>query len=86
MVSFGIPQRGHLSSLLFILFMNDISRSFRYRKFILFVDDMKLYMLILSIEDCKKLQHDLNLFYNWCVNYGFSINYIKRFEILFMSI
>lgn len=40
-VSFSVLQWGHLSLLLFILFMNDISRSSRYSKLILFADDLK---------------------------------------------
>jgi len=52
----GVLQGGHLSPL---LFMNDINHVLHFCKFA-FTDDLKLYMPILTSDDCNKLQYDLN--------------------------
>lgn len=76
-------QGDHLSPLLFNLFINDIGHSFHYYKFLLFSDDLKLYISVLSIDDCTKLQHDLNNFQIWCMNNGLNININKCSQITF---
>jgi hypothetical protein len=55
----GVPQGGHLSPLLFILFINDIKKVIRHSKFLLFADDLKLFLEIRSVHDCQLLQNDL---------------------------
>lgn len=37
-----VPQ-GHLSSLLFLLSVNDLDKVLLYDEYVLFVDDLKLY-------------------------------------------
>lgn len=55
------------------------SRFFFHHEFVLFTDDLKLNMPI--IDDCIKLQKDLNQFKIWCLNYGLNINIYKCYQI-----
>jgi hypothetical protein len=82
-VTSGVPQGGHLSPLLFILFINDINYIFRYCKFALFADDLKIYMPISSLEDSNNLQYDLDQLNLWCVRNGLNLNTDKCFQITF---
>jgi hypothetical protein len=40
----------------------------------LFADDLKIYLTIVSVNDCKLLQHDFNSVHNWCLVNGVKIN------------
>jgi hypothetical protein len=55
------PQGSTLGSLLFNIFINDISTKIYYSNFLLFADDLKLYHVIKCVEDCKCLQADMHL-------------------------
>lgn len=46
----GIPQGGHLLQFLFLLLINDIS-VLKKCKFLLFADDLRLFMRVFSIDD-----------------------------------
>lgn len=48
----GVPQGGHLSPLLFSLFLNGLKQIIPNCKFLVFADDLKLFMKIKSIDDC----------------------------------
>jgi len=56
----GVPQGGHLSPLLFLIFTDDTSNIFLYGRFLVCADDVKLYLPIDSVEHSIKLQIDLN--------------------------
>lgn len=73
----GVPQGGHLSPLLFLLFINDVKLLFKFCKFSLFADDLKMYIKINSVNDCEKLQSDLVRFSNWCSTNKLKINIDK---------
>lgn len=62
----GVPQGSHLSPYLFNCFINDIGTNFKFCNFLLYADDLKLYRSISSIEDCYKIQQDLNNLSDWC--------------------
>ncbi|KAL4152657.1 hypothetical protein QTP88_000490 [Uroleucon formosanum] len=55
----GVPQGGHLSPILFLLFVNSIRNALPLCKLLCFADDMKLFMEINSAADCiPHLAHD----------------------------
>jgi len=65
----GVPQGSHLGPLLFLVFINDLSRVFKNSiKLLLFADDAKLFCSIQSISDSETSQDQLNKFYTWSVN------------------
>uniref|UniRef100_A0A2S2R394 Putative RNA-directed DNA polymerase n=1 Tax=Sipha flava TaxID=143950 RepID=A0A2S2R394_9HEMI len=73
----GVPQGGHLSSLLFILFINSINRYISASRVLLFSDDIKIYSKITSPPDCLQLQSDLNIFSLWAQRIGLTFNLNK---------
>jgi len=73
----GVPQGGHLSPLLFALFVNDIKSSLVNCRFLLFADDLKLFLKIQSLKDCLLLQEDLNSLVSWANNRGLELNISK---------
>lgn len=64
----GVPQGSNLGPLLFIMYFNDIVDSINQSSFELFADDLKIYRVIDTIEDCVCLQNDLNNVAKWCVS------------------
>lgn len=44
----------------------DINDYFRHTCFLLYADDLKIYREILSLDDCHKLQADLNHLTSYC--------------------
>jgi len=75
--SFGVSQGGHLSPILFSLFVSSANRVINHCKLLCFADDMKLIMQINSPDDCLKLQSDLNYFYKWSQKLGLTLNLDK---------
>lgn len=51
-VTSGLLQGSHLSPLLFILFINDLSSTLQYCNSLLFVNDFKIFKVIRNIQDC----------------------------------
>jgi Reverse transcriptase (RNA-dependent DNA polymerase) len=73
----GVPQGGHLSPLLFNLFINTVFLNTPSCRILLFADDAKLFARINSINDCDVLQSSLNSFIIWCKAVGLSLNVDK---------
>lgn len=64
--SSGVPQGSHLGPLLFNIFINDITTVIKYSQYLLYADDLKLFLKINCLHDCKLLQDDLNHVSEWC--------------------
>ncbi|KAL4131796.1 hypothetical protein QTP88_009052 [Uroleucon formosanum] len=76
-VSSGVPQGGHLSPLLFNIFVNSIFSNVPSVRLLLFADDAKLFSRISSSTDCDVLQSSFNNFINWCQAIGLTLNFDK---------
>lgn len=72
----GVIQGSTLGPLLFILFINDVVDRFDCRVF-LYADDLKIVNVIHSIDDCYKLQKDLNSLVLWCNENKLPLNVSK---------
>ncbi|XP_058827797.1 uncharacterized protein LOC131687719 [Topomyia yanbarensis] len=62
----GVPQGSNLGPLLFSLFFNDVCFVIPPGCRLIYADDLKLFLIVRSIEDCKELQKHLDAFSCWC--------------------
>lgn len=69
-----------LSSLLFLLFINDLSNGIQ-SKCSLFADDFKLYRRIDSMNDCRILQAHIGRLSNWCSENKLDLN-ISKYSVM----
>jgi len=65
-VTSGVPQRGHPSPLLFVIFVMDLSNCFKFCNYLLFFADLKKIANIFSFDDYSLIQNDLNRVSGWC--------------------
>ena len=83
-VTSGVPQGTVLGPLLFLCFVNDIpgivSSTVR-----LYADDVLLYRVVNSTEDCNRLQHDLNALYKWAETWKMLFNTTKCYYVRFTN-
>lgn len=77
LVKSGVPQGSHLGPLLFILFINDISTCFKFSKFLLYADDLKIFSTMVSANVGSLIQHELNLFFDYCSDNCLELNISK---------
>lgn len=78
----GVPQGGHLSPLLYYyLLMMLVLYSSNY---LLFVDDLKIYLSINSMDNSILPQNDLNKFSEWYLKSCFSVN-AEKFKCISFS-
>ena len=81
-VTSGVPQWTVLGPLLFLCFVNDIpgivSSTVR-----LYANDILLYRVVNSTEDCNDFQHDLNALYKWAETWKMSFNATKCYYVRF---
>ena len=74
----GIPQGSILGPLLFIIFINDLPEVCgEVSNILLYADDAKLFMHILSQDDRNKLQNMFNNVQSWIENWHLSLNIDK---------
>ena len=85
-ITCGVPQGATLGPLLFLIYINDINKSFGNSKIKLFADDTVLYTSSDSVDTAKDLlQMDLNALDIWCKQHKLSINTSKTKSVLFGS-
>jgi hypothetical protein len=60
------PQGSVLGPLLFNIFMNDLRDVINYSGYFLFADDIKIFRIIKSPNDCNRLQSDIDSVQGWC--------------------
>lgn len=82
-VTSGVPQGSLLGPLLFNIYINDVGNCFLNSQTILYADDMKIFSPINSIEDCQKLQDDLQRLNTYCIAHCLEINISKCFVVRF---
>lgn len=58
-ITSGVLQNGYLLPLLFAFYVDNIIKVLRNYRFLLFANDIKLFLLIDSVQDCIRLQEDL---------------------------
>lgn len=75
--SSGVPQGGHISPLLFAIFIIDIGTCFSYCDNLLFADDLKFFASFSSLVDSSLIQKDLDKLHGWCCDNGLKLNTSK---------
>jgi hypothetical protein len=55
-----VPRGSTLGPLLFSIFINDLCAKIHFSEFLLFADDLKIFRVIKSAEDCELLQSDID--------------------------
>jgi ribonucleases P/MRP protein subunit RPP40 len=78
----GVPQGSTLGPLLFLLFINDISKKFNCN-FLLFADDLKLFLRIENDRSRDQLQADCDSLFEWCSENHLRLNVSKCKTITF---
>ena len=79
----GVPQGSHLGPILFNIFINDITKCFKYSNYSLFADDIKIMKPIQTESDTELLQDDLDRMVKWCEANKMSLNVSKCHYIQF---
>lgn len=62
----GVGAGTTLGPMLFLIFINDIHQSIRYSEFLLFADDIKVFVEVRTQSDTLKLQRDIDNIFKWC--------------------
>jgi len=73
----GTPQGSVISSILFIIYMNDLPSVINHANICLYADDVKLYLPITSPLDSTNLQSDINNLASWCKTWSLRLNLKK---------
>lgn len=82
-ISSGVPQGSILGPLLFILFINDVSKCFRFCDILLYADDLKIFHTVENSDDHDKFQSDLDRFTEYCAINKLSLSVSKCKTITF---
>lgn len=83
-VEFGVPQGGVVSSLLFLLFINDIANCSPSTKCVIYADDTSIYVSSPNIDELfLKANTSLSLFKSWFDANKLSLNVSKTQYMIF---
>lgn len=63
-----------MGPVLFVLFISDIGSVIRHSKYLAYADDLKIFRIIQTIEDCLLLQQDINSVALWCAKNKLPLN------------
>lgn len=77
----GVPQGSNLGPLLFILFINDVSRIITCN-FQMYADDIKIYKQIKNINDHHILQYNINAIVAWAEKNFMPLNFQKTKHLI----
>lgn len=69
-VSSGVVQGSVLGPLLYIIFINDLIQCFQNCEILMFADDLKIFKIVQSYNDCVDIQRDLDSFNSYCLENG----------------
>ena len=80
----GVPQGGIISTILFIIYINDLVHCSNDVKFILYADDSNIFVSDVSIENCvTNMNNGLNVIKLWMCCNRLTLNVDKSCYMLF---
>lgn len=79
----GVPQGSILGPLLYNAYLSDVASCFKHCRFLMFADDKKIYLAIKSIDDCNRIQSDLNKLSEYYRKNKITVNISKCVQITF---
>ena len=74
----GVIKGSVLSSLLFMLFINDLPDVIKFAFILLYADDLKLLCGVKAIADRKLLQDDISAVYLWSIRWQLCLSHKIR--------